>query len=125
MPNFNQTILIGHLTRDPEMQYSKNGKAFVKFTVAVNQGKDKKALFMDCTAFDKTAEAVAQYVKKGSPIFVSGYLNQESWQSEDGQKRTKIVLICTTVRFLERGSELSEAPISVSINELADSDIPF
>lgn len=93
----NNICLNATLTRDPELQYSKAGKAWLAFSVAYNHNKTERSFF-DCKAFDKTAEMIAQYFAKGDGINLAGELRQESWE-KDGQKRSKIVVNVRNVSF--------------------------
>ena len=110
MPNVNKVILIGHLTRDPELRYSQSGTAFCKFGIAVSRtykvGDEKResTCFVDCTAFGRTGEVVDQYVKKGDPLFVEGRLDLQQWDDKQtGQKRSKLEVAVENVQFLGSG----------------------
>lgn len=100
---FSQGIVLGNLTRDPELRYLPSGDAIVDFSIAVNRksGKEKKeeVSYFDVTAFAKTAELCAEYLKKGSKALVVGRLRQDSWE-KDGVKKSKIVIVADTVQFL-------------------------
>lgn len=96
MPSYNKTILMGHMTRDPETRNLQSGSAVCNFGLAVNKkwkdrdGNQKEEVcFVDCAAFGRTAEVIAQYFKKGDAIFVEGSLRLETWESQDGGKRSK------------------------------------
>jgi len=105
VPNYNQVVLVGHVTRDPEIKYTPSGTAIADIGVAVNEHmKDKEDLvsFIDCTAFGKTAELCVQYVHKGDPILVAGRLRQERWETQEGQKRSKVKVMAHAVQFLRR-----------------------
>jgi single-strand DNA-binding protein len=107
MPNYNRTILMGHLTRDIELRYAPSGVAVANFGLAVNrrfkQGEDLKeeVCFIDIVAFGKQAETVSQYLAKGSAALVEGRLKLESWET-DGQKRSKHVVVAEQVTFLDK-----------------------
>ena len=81
----NITILMGRLTRDPELKYTSNGKAYANFTLAVQKTKDE-AEFIDCIAWEKTAENIAEYFGKGNRILIQGRLNVNSYE-QNGEKR--------------------------------------
>jgi single-strand DNA-binding protein len=106
MANFSRAILIGNLTRDPELRFSGGGTAVCKFSLAVNRRTKKgdtweeEVSFFDIVAFGKTAENTAQYLAKGRSVFVEGDLVQRRWEAQDGQKRNKIEIIANTVQFL-------------------------
>ena len=86
----NQVILSGRLVRDPELRQTMSNKAACSFSIAVYDGKDKdgnkKSIFVNCSAWDATAESIAQYFRKGSQILVSGKWEQNSYE-KDGQKK--------------------------------------
>lgn len=98
--NFNRVIIGGHLTRDVELRFLPNGTAIAKFSLAVNEKwtneagqKVERACFIDCVHFGKRGEALAQYVKKGSPLLVEGQLQLETWDDKaTGDKRSKHVI---------------------------------
>ena len=81
----NITILMGRLTRDPELKYTSNGKAYANFTLAVQKTKDE-AEFIDCIAWEKTAENIAEYFGKGNRILIQGRLNVSNYE-QNGEKR--------------------------------------
>src|SRR5260370_15201212 len=107
MPNFNQLILIGNLTRDPELRYTKNGTAVGNGGVAVNEKwtddagqKQERVCFMDFTAWKKSAEALAKYTSKGSAVMLCGRLTMDTYAKDD-EKRTKHFLTFETFQFLD------------------------
>jgi single-strand DNA-binding protein len=97
----NVCVFTGNLTKDIELQYSKDGKAFSRFSIAVNDGfgANEHCSFFDMTAFGKTAETLYEHCKKGDRIGITGRAQQDSWE-KDGQKRTAIKFICDRVEFL-------------------------
>lgn len=96
----NKVFLIGRLTKDVELRVTPSGKNVASFTLAVDkQGQDAGANFFDVTAWDKLAELVNQYCQKGSQIHVEGLLDQQTWE-QDGNKRSKVVVIARDVTFL-------------------------
>ncbi len=104
---FNRIILVGNLTRDPELRYSPQGTAVATMGLAVNsrvkQGEEFKdeTLFIDIVVFGRQAENVTQYLSKGRGVIVEGRLRERRWEYE-GQKRSKFEVIASTVRFLPR-----------------------
>jgi len=114
--NLNKAMLIGRLTRDPEMRYTQSGTAMTRFGLATNRygtgpdGERKEFTdFHNVVAWDqgkrKLAEICAQYLKKGSLVYVEGRLQTRSWEGQDGQKRTTTEINANDVQFLEtRGS---------------------
>jgi single-strand DNA-binding protein len=102
---FNRVILIGNLTKDPELRYTPSGTPVTSFRLAVNSriklGDEKReeTLFIDIVVFGKQAETCGQYLSKGRPVLVEGRLQERRWESE-GQTRSKFEVIAQTVRFL-------------------------
>ncbi len=99
----NQVILMGRLTRDPEMRTTTSGKSVCNFSLAVARGgQDDQADFFDVTAWDKTGELVNQYLSKGRRCLVQGRLRQDSWDDKDtGKKRTRVEVVAFDVTFLD------------------------
>lgn len=100
MLNLNRAMIIGNLTKDPEMRYTPNGAAVTSFTVATNRkwtGQDgnpgEEVEFHDITAWGKLAEVASQILKKGAPAYVEGRLRTRSWEGQDGVKRYKTEII--------------------------------
>jgi single-strand DNA-binding protein len=114
--NLNKAMLIGRLTRDPEMRYTQSGTAMTRFGIATNRygtgpdGERKEFTdFHNVVAWNQgkrnLAEICAQYLKKGSMVYVEGRLQTRSWEGQDGQKRTTTEINAQDVQFLEsRGS---------------------
>ena len=107
MPNFNQVLLMGNLTRDPQLKQLPNGSSVVDFGLACNRkyrnaaGEDKEeTCFVDCAAFGKQAEVINQYCQKGKPLFVEGRLKYDSWEDKQGGKRSKLSVIVVNFQFL-------------------------
>jgi single-strand DNA-binding protein len=121
MASFNKVILMGNVTRDPELRYTSKGMAIAKFGLAVNRvwrneaGESKEEVtFVDIDAFGKQAETLGQYIKKGSPLFVEGRLKLDQWDDKQtGQKRSRLGVILDNFQFIgaPRGEGgASEAP---------------
>ena len=118
MANFNRIILVGNITRDPEIRYTPNGTAVTHFGLAVNRtwrsqdGDNREEVcFIDITAWGRTGEIISEYKSKGDPILIEGRLRMESWQGQDGQKRTKHVVVVDNFQFLNRSTR-GEGPPS-------------
>lgn len=110
MANLNKVMLIGNLTRDPELKYLPNQTAVCEFGLAVNRtwtGQDgvkkEETTFVDCTAWAKQAEVLQKWRKKGDPLFVEGRLKLDQWEAQDGSKRSKMRVIVENFQFLNRG----------------------
>ncbi len=107
MANFNKVLLIGNLTRDPQLSYLPSQTAVVDFGLAVNrkwkskEGQDKEeTCFVDCRAFGKQAETINKYLVKGRPVFVEGRLTFDSWTAQDGTKRSRHRITVENFQFL-------------------------
>jgi single-strand DNA-binding protein len=106
----NQTILIGRLTKDPEMRYTTNGTAVTTFTLAVDRNNDKKETdFIAIVTWSKTAENVANYCTKGKLVAVSGRIQTRNYEKGDGSKVYVTEIVANEVKFLEPKSS-GQAP---------------
>lgn len=132
--DLNQANLIGRLTRDPESRTIASGQSLCSFSVACGRkfkGQDgtqkEETLFIDCTAWGKTAEHIGQYLKKGSRVYVGGRLRLETWEDKNsGGKRNKISLVAENVIFLDGAAKQEEKPRLAPANEYDDyGDVPF
>lgn len=108
MPNLNKVMLMGNLTRDPELRYLQSGSAVCSFGMAINRkwkspaGEQKEEVcFVDVTFFGRLAEVISEFMKKGRPIYVEGRLKLDSWTGKDGQKRTKLNVVGENMQFLD------------------------
>lgn len=118
MASFNKVILIGNVTRDPELRYTPKGTAVCKIGLAVNRtwrneaGETKEEVtFVDVDAFGRSAETLAQYMKKGSPLMVEGRLKLDQWDDkQSGQKRSRLGVVVEGFQFLGGGQKASDAP---------------
>lgn len=107
MASLNKVLLIGNLTKDPELRYTPNGTAVTNLRIAVNRRfKDRTGelkedtCFVTVTAWDKQAEICNQYLQKGRQIFVEGILQSRSWETTDKQKRSTIDVRAERIQFL-------------------------
>jgi single-strand DNA-binding protein len=121
MASFNKVILVGNLTRDPELRYTPKGTAIAKIGLAVNRvwtneagEKKEEVTFVDVDVFGRTAENVGQYMRKGRPILIEGRLRLDQWDDKQtGQKKSKLGVVAETVQFLgsaQGGGEGGAAP---------------
>lgn len=109
MANYNKVILMGNLTRDPELRYTPKGTPVASFGLAVNRTwKDENgqqvsdALFVDVAAFGVQADLISRYFKKGRPIFMEGRLKLDSWEDKQtGQRRNKLSVVLESFQFLD------------------------
>lgn len=111
MASFNKVILIGNLTRDPELKYTPKGTAVAKIGLAVNRSwrsesgeLKEETTFVDVDAFGRQAETIGQYLKKGRPIMIEGRLKLDQWEDkQSGQKRSKLGVVLESFQFLDSG----------------------
>src|SRR5258708_38690076 len=114
MATFNQCQFIGHLGKDPELSVTPNGKPVTKFSLAVDQGKDQQPMWLNITTWDKLAETVEKYARKGALVFVQGRLVLHSYKDKNQVDRTAVDIIATTVQLLEKkqsGNAIEDIPI--------------
>src|ERR1041384_5178778 len=108
MPNLNKVMLMGNLTRDPEIKYTPKGTAIANFGIAINRNytteggeKREEVTFIDIEAFGRTAEIIGEYFKKGRPIFIEGRLKLDTWDDKQtGQKKSKLRVVADGFEFL-------------------------
>ena len=119
MANYNKVILVGNLTRDPQLSYLPSQTAVVEFGLAINRrwrGQDnqqrEETCFIDCQAYGKQAETFNQYMSKGRAILVEGRLQYDTWEGKDGVKRSKHRVVVERFQFLgtPSGSGPGQAP---------------
>ena len=140
----NKVVLIGRVTADPELRYTASDRAFTRFTLAVNrtyknEDGETTADFISCVAWEKRAETIAQYVRKGNRLGIAGKIQTGSYEKEDGSRGYMTDVIVSELEFLENKSreerpapEYSEkayeedpfADFGDSI-EITDDDLPF
>ena len=135
MRGFSKAIITGNLTRDPELRNTPNGASVCSFSVAVNRtyrdasGEQKEDVsFIDCSAWGKLGEMIAQYAKKGTGVLVSGRLDQRSWEDKTtGTKRSRVEIVVEDFNFTgaarDNGGNSSNFGASNAADEAA-SDIP-
>ena len=111
MASFNKVILLGNLTRDPELRYTPSGTPVATFGMAMNrrsgQGDERKeeVCFVDIVVFGREAETASEYLSKGRQALIEGRLQWRSWEGQDGQKRSKHEVIAERIQFMPRGRE--------------------
>jgi single-strand DNA-binding protein len=111
MASFNKVILMGNLTRDPELRYTPKGTAIARLGLAVNRswktetGELKEEVtFVDVDAFGRQAETIGQYMKKGRPLLIEGRLKLDQWDDKQtGQKRSRLLVVLETFKFVDSG----------------------
>lgn len=106
MANLNKVFLMGRLTRDPEQRFIPSGQGVVQLGIAVNRNftsngeKREETTFVDVEAWGQQAELINRYLKKGSPIFIEGRLKFDSWETKEGEKRSKLRVVLERFQFL-------------------------
>jgi single-strand DNA-binding protein len=147
MASYNKVLLLGNLTRDPQLSYTPNQTAVVDFGLATNRrwtGQDgsqrEETCFVDCRAFGRMAENINKFFSKGKPIFLEGRLTFDSWTAQDGSKKSRLRVTVENFQFLPGtgggpglgadssapGYDEAGPPARGRANEpIPDSDIPF
>ena len=136
MTSFNKVILLGNLTRDPEVRYTPNGIAVASFAIAVNrkykQGDETKeeVSYIDIVVFGKQAESCGQYINKGDSVLIDGRLQQRRWETEEGQKRNKLEVVAQSVNFMPKRPSSGKGggeshPEHVPETPVDEGEIPF
>lgn len=118
MASYNKVLLMGNLTRDPELRYTPKGTAVAKLGLAVNRrwrtetGEEREEVtFVDVDAFGRQAEVIAQYMKKGRPLFIEGRLKLDQWEDKNThQKKTKLGVVLDSFQFIDGGNRGEGAP---------------
>ena len=124
----NHSVIMGRLARDPELRRTNSGKAVCSFTIACDKpGKDSGASFIDCVAWEKTADFISNYFMKGSAIIVEGRLESRQYEAKDGQKRTVLEVVVSQAHFCEKKKEESPKGNAPANFEMLASDesLPF
>lgn len=131
----NKVMLIGRLTKTPELRATQSGKQVSSFTIATNRINNEECDFINCVVWDKQAENLCKYQVKGNLIGVIGQLRQETYNDTKGNKRTSYVVLCNEIEYLQTKEKTEENPykdmntkvesdIGQSIT-IEDSDLPF
>jgi single-strand DNA-binding protein len=129
--SYNKVILIGNLTKDPEIRYTPGGTPVASFRLAVNhrykQGEDLKedVCFIDIVVFGKQAENCGQYLSKGSSVIVDGRLQERRWETDDRQKRSKHEIVAQTVRFFPKRTDRTSSSRADAGPEAAAEEVPW
>ena len=126
----NRIILIGRLTRDPELRYTPQGVPVASFSLAVdrpfsNQQGQRETDFIDCIAWRKLGETVGNHLTKGHLVAVEGRLQVRSYEAQDGTKRRVSEVVADSVRFLDRPKDGSAPDMSMTDDVALPDDLPF
>jgi len=133
MANYNKVILLGNLTRDPQLSMLPSQTAVCEIGLAINRrykGQDgqqqEEVCFIDCRAYGKQAETINQYLKRGAPVLIEGRLQFDQWEGKDGTKRGKHRVVVERCQFLGQAQERpAQAPPAKAPVAFPDDDIPF
>jgi single-strand DNA-binding protein len=135
MPNLNKVMMMGHLTRDPQLSYLPSQMEVVDFGLATSHKYKKQdgttvedTCFVDCQMFGKRASVLQKYLHKGDPLFIEGRLKFESWQAQDGTKKSKHKVVVEEFQFIprqEKSQQSEPAKPTAKNTEPIDEDIPF
>ncbi len=108
MPSYNKVILLGHLTRDPELLVTQNGMSICKFGMAMNRtfytangDRHEEVTFVDVDCFGRVADSIAKYLTKGRPVLIEGRLKFDTWQTNQGERRSKLGVVCENFQFVD------------------------
>ncbi len=131
---FSKAVVMGNLVRNPETKQTNSGHSVTSFTLAAN-GRNDDVAYIDCAAWNKGGETIAQYLHKGDPLLVSGRLNQSRWQDKDGNNRSRIDVVVDEFAFIggknnSDGSSTQTAPQAnhdepAPVSDINIADIPF
>lgn len=101
MASYNKIVLVGNLTKDPELKYTPQGKQVASFGLAVGRGfKSEETDFFNVNAWERLAETCGQYLKKGKQVLIEGRVQIRNYETQDGQKRTAVEVVATDMRML-------------------------
>lgn len=137
MLQLNKYMGVGNMIANPEVKYVPSGSALCNFRVAANRkyksksGDEKEEVaFLDCEAWGKTAEFVGQHFSKGKPIFIEGRLKTEQWETKDGDKRSRLVVVVNNVQFADAPRKHTRVEPTNRLqaepnNDDAGGDLPF
>lgn len=126
----NHSVIMGRFARDPEIRRTNSGKAVCSFTIACDKpGRDSGASFIECVAWEKTADFISNYFSKGSAIIVEGRLESRQYEAKDGQKRTVTEVVVSQAHFCEKKKEeeptKTNAPTDFALLDANDEALPF
>jgi single-strand DNA-binding protein len=124
MITLNKVFMVGNLARDPDLRHTPSGTPVTEFRLAVSDSyttssgeKHDRTCFIDVVSWRKLAESCAEYLKKGSPVFVEGRLEQDTWTTNEGQRRSRIRVVAYSVQFIRREVERSASGRHIHIVE--------
>lgn len=129
----NRVVLVGRLTRDPELRRTQNGTAVASFTLAIDnrfkdENGDKTTSFIPCVVWNQQAENCVRFVHKGSLVGIEGRLNQRTYQNKEGNNVQVIEVMCDSVQYLDSKKQeesSQEVPKQTAKNNVDDDSLPF
>ena len=128
--DINSVVMIGRLTRDPELKHTPNGTAVCSFSLANNRKykETEQVSFFNCVAWQKGGELIAEYCKKGDKLAIIGHLSQRSYEAQDGTKKQVVEIVVDEFNFLTpkpKGEVTGEVAAPDTDNPFRDDDLPF
>ena len=108
MATLNQCSFIGRLGKDPNMNYTPNGKAVTKFSIAIDQGKGQKPLWLDITCWSDLAERMSKYLYQGAQVFVQGRLQKNTYTDKNNIERTAVEIVAANIQLLDKKIDTAE-----------------
>jgi single-strand DNA-binding protein len=123
MATFNQVTFIGRLGKDPDMNYTPNGKPVTKFSIAVDQGKEQKPMWLNISCWNELAERMNSFLYKGALIFVQGRLQLRTYTDKSNIERQALEVVAQAVQVLEKARTATSTPSSDAVEE--NEDTPF
>jgi single-strand DNA-binding protein len=139
--SFNKVILMGNMTRDVELRYTPSGTAVTDIGLAVNEKRKNQAgelveetTFVDVTLWGRNAEVAGEYLAKGSPILIEGRLKLDQWETDDGERRQKLKVVCDRMQMVGSkrdgggnggGGNRQSKPADTGSQDGGDDDVPF
>ncbi|MCF7855883.1 MAG: single-stranded DNA-binding protein [Candidatus Pacebacteria bacterium] len=131
MIGFNKVVLMGNLTRDPQLRHIPSGAAVAEMGMAANESFKnqsgevvERTCFVDIVAWGRQAESCTEYLKKGAPVLIEGSLQFEQWQTQEGQNRSRLRVRADRVRFLGSRKSETEEPQDGAVATAAAPDMP-
>ncbi|MAI66635.1 MAG: single-stranded DNA-binding protein [Phycisphaerae bacterium] len=122
MATYNKVLIMGNLTRDPELKQTPNNQSVAQIGLALNRKfKDREGnmreevTYVECEAWGRTAEVMSQYLSKGKPVFIEGRLKLDQWQDKDGNNRSKMKVVIESFQFIDsKGGQSSQPPANTT-----------
>ena len=123
--DINNVTLVGRLTRDPELKHTQSGKAVSKLSIAVGRMKIEETDFINCIAWEKTAEVIGEYCRKGSKVGIVGKIQTGSYEKEDKTKVYTTDILIREIQFLDTKEKTGEVEEKVKVEDDDSESYPF